>query len=467
MNDEKRTPHYRVPRLRSRAALACALWLFTFAAMAAEPMIMSSASKQFIVRGRPQTSVFARNANTDLVYIDPALLVVTCERVKQTVARELGWGKTWRGTIFVDVRSMKFDNQEPRLVPFRATDGWRYRLEVPDEISRRRLVESIVEALLIEFADRGATDYSVELPPWLVEGFAAHLMSGDLADLALQPNAMNVRHRAHNDPVAPLRERVQATGAISIDQLNWADFDQSDPQRAEAYRFSSHLFVRELLRLRGGPDAMSAMLAMLPEHLNWQTAFLRGFEPHFRRMVDVEKWWALSIVQLKTRESSVHWSAVEAQRKVEDILLTPVQAPLAGDVSPQVKPVTLQTVVSDWDFKQQQPLLQTKLGQLQLARVRLTPEMVAVVDGYRAAIGKYLQARRRPGRFFRERNIGTAVTLAIEDFNALDQQRAKVSNKNLTADVATKALLAVREADQRLADGITELPPKVVPLTPP
>ena len=439
--------------------------LFALAAVAAEPMIITSASKQFIVRGRPQTSAFASNPNSDLVYINPALLVVTCERVKQTLARELGWGDRWHGTIFVNVHPLKFDNEQPELRPFRTTEGWRYRLEMPDELNRTRLLQSIVEALLTEFADRAHKDSSVELPPWLAEGLTAHLMAGALADIALQPNAMNVGHRAHNDPVEAIRLRIQESGALSVDQLNWADFDDSDAQAADAYHQSAHLFVRELLRLRGGRDALCAMLALLPEHLNWQTAFLRGFDPHFHRMVDVEKWWALSVTQLKTRESSVLWSAAQARQKFEEILYTPMQVSLAGEES-HMTPVALQTVINDWDFQRQSPLLQTKLAQLQVARVHLAPDLGTLVDGYHAIIGKYLATRSHPGRWFRERNARAAAAQAIEALNALDEERSNLPIRTLTGTAGTKARLSVREAERLIEEGISQFSPEGVPLTP-
>lgn len=471
MNENTRARCRRTPLLGG--VLGICLFLFGHGATAADPMIMTSASRQFIVRGRPQTSIFANHPSTDLVYIHPALLVVTCEHVKQTLARELGWGAPWRGTIFVDVHPARFDNEQPELEqpelrPFRTADGWRYRLQLPSEIDRTRLLESIVEALLVEFADRSATDYSAELPPWLVEGLTAHLMAGDLADLALQPNAaVNMPHRARNDPVNVLRQHVQSDGALSVDQLNWADFDESDVKAARAYHLSAHLFVRELLRLRGGPDCLCAMLSMLPEHFNWQTAFLRGFEPHFHRMVDVEKWWALSVTQLKTRESSVFWSATQAQQKLEEILYTPMQVRLSGEDSTHITPVALQTVINDWDFQEQLPLLKTKLTQLQAARVRLSPELGVLVDGYYAAIRQYLESRSHPRRWFSERNARAAVAQAIQDLNAVDAERARLPVRTVTGLVATKAWTAVREAEQILAEGRTDIAPKVVPLTPP
>jgi hypothetical protein len=419
------------------------LMTLAFAMSAAEPMIITSASKQFIVRGLPQRSMLAASASEDVVFIDPQLLAVTCERVRQTLVKELGCGDRWRGTIYINIHPLQSDNGWPNIRPFRTPEGWRYRIDVPDEIERRRLLETIVQALLLEFANRAAASESVELPPWLAEGLTAHLMQGPLAGAALQartlrevsaqPELRVARISRHADIDRLLRQRVQRNGALSVDQLNWPEFDDNDTASAEAYRHSAHLFVRELLRLRGGPDCICATLAMLPEHLNWQTAFLRGFEPHFRRMLDAEKWWALTLTQLKTHESSVVWSATEAQQKLEEILYTPMQVRLARDQIPHAAAVTLQTVINDWDFKQQWPVLQAKLAQLQAARVRLPADFATLGDSYRAVIQNYLRARA--GSWF-DITARSAVKSAVAELNALDEKRVKAVEKILTVRVS-------------------------------
>src|SRR6185503_19067243 len=216
----------------------------------------------------------------------------------------------------------------------------------------------------------------------------------------------------------------------------WPEFDENDDAAAEAYHESAHLFVRELLRLRGGPDALSATLAILPQHLNWQTAFLRGFESHFHRMLDVEKWWSVTLMQVKSHDSSALWSSAEAQQKLEEILYTPMEVRLKQGEEAHVTPVGLQTVLNDWDFRQQATLLQTKIGQLQMARLRCTPDLAALVEGYRIALEKYLVSRSRTRRWFAEQKARAAVAAAVAELNALDERRA----------ILTKQLLAAKNA---------------------
>ena len=397
---------------------------------AADPVIITSLSKQFVIRGLPQRSVLASSANESVVYVDPSLLAVTCERVKQALAKELSWGDRWHATILINVRPIRFDNEQPEIRVLRTPDGWRYRLDLPDEVDRTRLLQALVETVLLEYANRTAGHQSAELPPWLTEGLTAHMMQGPLSAMAIQPHAINLRHRGQKDASSAIRRRMQQTGMLTVDQLNWPDFDRNDASRADAYHYSAHLFVRELLRLRGGADCLCAMLAMLPEHLNWQTAFLRAFEPHFRRMLDVEKWWALTTTQLKTRDTSIHWSFTEAQQKLEEILYTPMQVRLMRTEMPHMAPVSLQTVINDWEFTQQVNLLQAKLTQLHLARVRLPGELGPLADSYRTALEKYLRVRQNA--WFSATGLAAAKD-AIAQLNALDEQRSKSGANVLTA----------------------------------
>lgn len=430
------------------------LLLFACAVSAAEPMIITSVSKQFVVRGVPQRSALAAGAKDDYAYLDPSTLAVTCEKVKRALAQELGWGDRWRGTIFVNIHPVRRDRERPDIRAILTDRGWAYRIDLPDEISRRHLLEALVETLILEFADRASTNHSVELPPWLVEGLTAHLSEGRLAGIALQTRTLQQlsdepllrapRQVNHIDVDQALRQRVQNGGVLNIDQLNWPEFDGDQAMSAEDYHYSAHLLVRELLRLRGGPDALCATLALLPEHLNWQTAFLRGFEPHFKRMLDVEKWWSITLSQWNAHDVSVFWSGPEARRKLEEILYTPMEVRLPDDPQPHITPVSLQTVLSDWNFQQQSPLLQTKLDQLRAAQRHCTANLTAIVNGYQATLANYLETRRHPGRFLAERRARAAVAQAIKELNALDEQRQRLAGEVRPANTPAARAKAAR-----------------------
>src|SRR5215204_2393590 len=131
----------------ARVFAACLLAPIAFSAHAADPIIITSVSKQFIVRGQPQRSMLAASAQDDFAYLDPATLAVTCERVKQALRREMGWTAEWPGLIYVNIHPMRFDNEPPDIIPLRTDRGWSYRINFPDRIARPRLLETLIEAL--------------------------------------------------------------------------------------------------------------------------------------------------------------------------------------------------------------------------------------------------------------------------------------------------------------------------------
>ncbi len=434
MNRIARSIGRRTPLPR---AVAAWLWLSALSLFAADPILITSVSTQFVVRGQPQRSMLAANAREDFAYLDPSTLAVTAERVKRALTHELGWGDRWRGIIYLNIRPVRGDNHQPDIIVFRSDRGWSYRVDLPDEISRARLLETLVQALVLEFAGRSATNQNIELPPWLIEGLTAHLSQGPLLGVALQARTLQqisdnpqwraARDMKHIDVDQALRGRLQQNGALTVDQLNWPEFGDFDPVAEDAYHHSAHLFVRELLRMPGGPDALCAMMALLPSHLNWQTAFLRAFEPYFARMLDVEKWWSLTVSQWKAHDSPLHWSNVEARRRLDEILYTSIQTPGPDDVPRRATPVALQTLLQELAFPQQLGLLQTKLQQLQMMQIHCTPEMATLVGGYQAALATYLESRGKGGRWFTERRARAAVDSAMAALNALDFQRSRLA----------------------------------------
>ncbi len=62
-----------------------------------------SHSGQFIVQGRQVTSLPARlvalSTNRNYIFLEPTILTVSSERVKQIVWRELGLTGAWKGKI--------------------------------------------------------------------------------------------------------------------------------------------------------------------------------------------------------------------------------------------------------------------------------------------------------------------------------------------------------------------------------
>ena len=248
--------HARIAVLLTLASLALPV------ALAADPVVVTSRSKQFVVRGQRQSlRPMAGVRNIRMVRVDPALLAVTCERVKDALQSELGWGERWRGQIFIDVHPLRTDNEPVTVTSSLSPEGWSYHVQMPDEIDPPRLVRMLVGVLLIEFANRGSSGpRSAELPPWLAEGLSAHLRAGPLAGLVLEPESVTFRRREAADTLSTVRASLQASTPLSVDQLNWPEAEQFEGAAAMLYENCAHLFVRELLRRTVTDKLFSAIL---------------------------------------------------------------------------------------------------------------------------------------------------------------------------------------------------------------
>ena len=131
---------------------------------------------QFVVRGLPiGSSKASLNPTNTYVRLDPAVVAVSCERIKQALYDQLHLAREPANTIAISLRPVRNHNDPFDLISVSYKDGWSYRLELPDEVNRSKAVRALVHVMLLEVANRGARKDSVEVPPWLSEGLAAHL----------------------------------------------------------------------------------------------------------------------------------------------------------------------------------------------------------------------------------------------------------------------------------------------------
>jgi len=331
------------------------------------------------------------------VRLDPALLAVSCERIKAALLSELAAKDLWRGKIYVSLHPVTDDRESIVVTSLHYTDGWSYRMEIPEMVDGPRLVKSVVEVLLLEIANRNARSIGAELPLWLVEGLPAHLQATILSNFTLEPETRISRRERGRDPLTQAREQLRTHPPLSLNELNWPPEDQFSEAGAETYRCCAQLFVSELLRLQDGRACLREMLERLPENLNWQTAFLRAFSAHFQRLLDVDKWWSLHVVHLTGQAFASAWARTEFCQQLVDILMTPVEVRLSPAELPLTSQVKLQSILADWGFERQQPVLREKVNLLQALCLRASLDSIALVEDYRQTLENYLQRRGNPG----------------------------------------------------------------------
>jgi hypothetical protein len=367
--------------------------------------ITRSISGQFVIMGLAAPSRLANlpanAADTNLVRLEPALLSVSAERIKESLGRELGIkpNTPWRGKIFLALHPAQSLDEPVTIVSRPAAGGWECQVQLPDVLPQNRFVRALTGALLLEFANRNANDHSAEIPAWLADGFSQRLLADDLTEMVLSspdkiinglPQNRTVETQNHPDPLADARRVLQNNSALTFGQLSWPTDAQLNGDDGGVYRASAQVFVGALLGLKNGPDHLRVMLANLPDCYNWQTAFQNAFAENFPRPLDLEKWWALQIVSFATRDLGPHWTPAVSREQLDAILSVPVDVRSSSNALPERAEISLQAVLRNFDPPQQAIILQAKLRDLQIAQFRLAPSLAALSDGYQKVLADFL-----------------------------------------------------------------------------
>jgi hypothetical protein len=369
----------------------------------------SSVSGQFIVIGanpappsdRPTLAV----TNSEFVRLEPALLAVSAERVKQSLWRALGIDTMtqWRGRIFLALHPAASPDENVAIISARFAGVWNYRVELPDVLSRTRLARALTGVVLLELANHdNPGDHSPEIPAWLTEGLAQHLLSTGAPEMIMSSPDKLVNGLPENqivvvkrgvDALAKARPILHDHSALAFEQLSWPDDAQLRGGDDGVYRASAQLFVSDLLELNRGAEHLRAMLQMLPRCYNWQTAFRAAFAADFPRPVDLEKWWALQTVGFDARDAGPLWTPAASRDKLDEILSVPVEMRSAPTNLPVHAAISLQAVIRNFDLDRQTVILETKLRDLALAEWQMSPQFAVLTDAYRRALTDYLGGR--------------------------------------------------------------------------
>ena len=409
-------------------------------AQPANPDLVSarSHSGQFIVyAGRASTlpSPVSRLAtNQNFVQLEPTLATVSCERIKQVLMRELGATASWRGNIYLVLYPARGAGDTITVTSERFKDRWQYRVDFPDVVERSRYVRVVVQVLLLELANRTAEARAAEIPLWFIEGFSQLLLASNEVEIILPPprttvNAVKFSATLVNARKQTLREQAQkklhGRPPLTFENLSWPAEDELSGDAGDLYSGSAQLFVGELLRLPDGRACLRAMLAQLAQHYNWQFAFLRAFHASFERPLDVEKWWALSLVRASGRGVAQTWSLEESWQKLDQTVRAAVQVRTGANELPLHADVTLQRIICEWDTVRQTQALNNTLRELGLLRLRIAQEFVGLVQDYCQALETYLQQRDHTGSVLSTKTASRrrAIAGAVQQLDALDARR--------------------------------------------
>jgi hypothetical protein len=460
-------------RSRHVCALAAGL-MFLFAdahgqPLAAGPDKIRSVSGQFVITVLPPATPYYRHpeagTNRDLIQLNAPLLAISAERFKLSLWRLLGLGtdSSWNGKIFLNLRPARSTDEEVVIATESFIRTWNYRLELPDLISQNRYARALSAVLLLEIANRHAPvgSHPAAVPQWLADGLARLILEADSDQVILSTPTKSVplatpaktttvidlpltrlnETRRGIDPLAGARRVLQNSPALTFDQLSWPDDDQSTGKDGGVYLASVQLFVSRLLDLPEGDAQLRNMLARLPVCENWQTAFYAAFQKTFKRPLDVEKWWALQVVNFAARDPGPRWTATAGGRKLDALLLVPVDIRYHTNAWPVHTDITLQTALRSVEPERLDEILFIKLRDLDLIQFRLSAQMAGLAAGYRAALADFLGEQKgrsgthaTPKRSKSQRNRASAES-TIKKLDELDGQRRKME-----AEIAQREL---------------------------
>lgn len=330
-------------RGRHPAGYRWAAWLLGTAwALLAQAEVLYSSSGQFVVHSLHPTAptlnrIVEEGRTNGLVHLQPATVVVACERIKAALLAELGLRDQWRGKIHVNLRTATGLGELPRVDGRQYLDGWQFSILTPDELPPRDFVRAVTAAVLLETARRNPGPYPGEVPWWLIEGLTEEIQSR--VGPALVPPETSLAAKIGNQigqlearprevvmagEWAAVRRWLHERGALSFQRLSLPEPEDLRGDSAVAYRISARAFVMELRRLPGGRALLQRFLASVTCCLNWQTAFLGVYQRFFPTLLDVEKWWTLSWRQLASGGTIEPWSDERALAGLGELLRAPV-----------------------------------------------------------------------------------------------------------------------------------------------
>lgn len=400
----------------------------------------SSASGQFLVTSSQEISPLSLMpeiaTNDNFVRLEPALLAVSADRVRNSLMQKLGLDShaPWSGKIYLALHPARSLDEDVAIFPSRFENTWVYHVVLPDVLPRDRLVRALTGVLLLEYANRNAGDHSADVPSWLVEGFSWELLAENLQqDIISAPdqtiNSIPItlvnQYKDDMDHLAAARDVLQNYTVLTFSQLSWPTDMQLSSEDGGQYHASAQLFVDELLALHNGGAKMRAMLELLPRYYNWQTAFESAFHENFRTPLDIEKWWALKTVIFSAQSPGPQWTIAASREKLDELLSVAVEFRSTSNSLPNYTAVSLQRVVQNFNPTLQRQILQTKLRDLELAELRVAPSLAVLTAEYRNALAGYLGETpvKRNGTVSREplKPLSSSDTIRILD--SLDAQR--------------------------------------------
>src|SRR5208283_3666400 len=116
------------------------------------------------------------------------------------------------------------------------------------------------------------------------------------------------------------------------------------------------------------------MLGSLARFYNWQLAFLSAYRADFPGLLDVEKWWALQLADLASRDPGPLWTPAASRARLDELLKFPVEMRTDSNRLPAQAEISLPNVIRSMEHDRQITILRARLRDLALAQYRMSPQ---------------------------------------------------------------------------------------------
>ena len=343
------------------------------------------------------------SGTSDRVELDPASVAIACERIRVSIDRLLGLNGTHSAHILINITPEVSKTAQLRIESTPFSDCWQFSISLPLSIEWQRLIRAIVEVVLLDAINQGASTAVLRsVPLWLSEGTTFLLISGSGRELAPESNREFKESQRLIDPTALIMKRLEGRLPLDLSGLSFPSDEQLGSAASLAlYQASAALFLQELMKVDSNRGTLRSFVMSLRRHLNWQTAFLEVWKGRFQSLLEVEKWWAVQATGKMLRNPSRLWSRDATVVELTGILTETASGVIGTNLGP-VRIQKMSEVVVAWPYADQVVILDRKLQQLQTLflfadadLVDLVRQAFGILDRYRFSRGNGGGAVRR------------------------------------------------------------------------
>jgi hypothetical protein len=166
-------------------------------------------------------------------------------------------------------------------------------------------------------------------------------------------------------------------------------------------------------------------------------SFFAAFAEDFKGPLDVEKWWALRVVNFAARAPGPRWTADVSLARLDALLSVPVDFRNDSNALPAHAEISLQDAVENLTPEQREAVLEVKLRDLALEELRLAPPFGGLADAYRVALADFLGESKPGARATATSKHGVPMnrTASLEEtvkvLNSLDRRRRAAETESV------------------------------------